>query len=160
MTAGMALGTAGLIVLAQVDGSSGYALLFPGYLLFGIALGLVYAPMSTAAMTAMPREKAGIAAAVLGMNRVLAGAITLAAAGALFQIVLDDDHHAGYAEPSAFASALSAATWLLVGLSAIGTVLTWAFVRSDGDDAVEPEHQVHRHLHLPWLGRLSRPYRR
>jgi EmrB/QacA subfamily drug resistance transporter len=39
MTVGMALGTAGLVVLAQVDASSGYGLLFPGYLLFGIALG-------------------------------------------------------------------------------------------------------------------------
>ena len=60
MTLGMALGTVGLIVLAQVDTSSGYALLFPGYLLFGAALGCVYAPMSTAAMTAMPNAKAGI----------------------------------------------------------------------------------------------------
>ena len=160
MTVGMALGTAGLIILAQVKASSGYGLLFPGYLLFGLALGLVYAPMSTAAMTAMPQEKAGIAAAVLGMNRVLAGAITLAAAGAIFQVVLDDDHHAGFAEPAAFASALSASTWLLVGLCAIGTVLTWAFVRSGDEAAVDPEHQVHRHFHLPWLGRLSRPYRR
>jgi EmrB/QacA subfamily drug resistance transporter len=62
MTVGMALGAAGLVVLAQVDSSSGYGLLFPGYLLFGLALGLVYAPMSTAAMAAMPPAKAGIAA--------------------------------------------------------------------------------------------------
>jgi hypothetical protein len=44
MTVGMALGTTGLVVLAQVDASSGYRLLLPGYLLFGIALGCVYAP--------------------------------------------------------------------------------------------------------------------
>src|SRR3954451_6292791 len=65
MTIGMALGTAGLVLLAQVDASSGYALLFPAYLLFGLALGFVYAPMSTAAMTALPAQKAGIAAGVL-----------------------------------------------------------------------------------------------
>jgi EmrB/QacA subfamily drug resistance transporter len=153
MTAGMALGTTGLIVLAQVDESSGYGLLFPGYLLFGIALGFVYAPMSTAAMAAMPLEKAGIAAGVLAMNRVLAGAVTLAAAGAVFQVVLDDDRHAGEVEPEAFTSALSGATWLLVGLCAIGTVLTWAFVRASGETRVEPEHQTHRHFHLPWIGR-------
>jgi EmrB/QacA subfamily drug resistance transporter len=153
MTAGMALGTAGLVVLAQVDASSGYGLLFPGYLLFGIALGLVYAPMSTAAMTAMPRAKAGIAAGVLAMNRVLAGAITLAAAGAVFQVVLDDDLHAGRAEPSAFASAMSASTWLLAGLCALGTVLTWGFVRASADTAVAPEHEAHRHFHLPWIAR-------
>jgi EmrB/QacA subfamily drug resistance transporter len=151
MTAGMALGTAGLVVLAQVDAASGYGLLFPGYLLFGIALGCVYAPMSTAAMTAMPQEKAGIAAGVLAMNRILAGAITLAAVGAVFQAVLDDDLHAGQVEPEAFASALSGATWLLVGLCAVGTVLTWAFVRAGEAVAVAPEHEAHRHFHMPWV---------
>jgi len=155
MTIGMALGTAGLVVLAQVDASSGYGLLFPGYLLFGISLGCVYAPMSTAAMAAMPQAKAGIAAGVLAMNRVMAGAITLAAAGAVFQAALDDDLHAGRAEPAAFASALSDSTWLLVGLCAVGTVLTWAFVRASDDTAVAPEHQAHRHFHLPWVGRLT-----
>ncbi len=156
MTAGMSLGTAGLVVLAQVDGSSGYGLLFGGYLLFGIALGCVYAPMSAAAMAAMPQSKAGIAAGVLAMNRVLAGAISLAAAGAVFQAVLDDDRRAGQAEPGAFASALSGSMWLLVGLCAVGTVLTWAFVRATDESTVAPEHQPHRHFHLPWIGRLGR----
>jgi EmrB/QacA subfamily drug resistance transporter len=155
MTLGMALGTAGLVVLAQVDASSGYGLLFPGYLLFGIALGCVYAPMSTAAMTAMPNAKAGIAAGVLAMNRVLAGAITLAAAGAVFQGVLDDELHASKADSVAFASALSDSMWLLASLCAVGTVLTWAFVRTSHDTAVAPEHQAHRHFHLPWVARPS-----
>jgi len=154
MTFGMALGTAGLVVLAQVDVSSEYGLLFPGYLLFGISLGCVYAPMSTAAMTAMPKAKAGIAAGVLAMNRVLAGALTLAAAGAVFQATLDDDLHAGEVEPAAFTSALSGAMWLLAGVCAVGTVLTWAFVRAS-DAAVAPEQQAHRHFHLPWVARLG-----
>jgi MFS family permease len=156
MTVGMALGTAGLIVLTQVDASTGYGLLFPGYLLFGIALGCVYAPMSAAAMTAMPGAKAGIAAGVLAMNRVLAGAITLASAGAVFQAVLDDDLHAGRADPKAFASALSSATWLLVSLCAIGTVLTWTFVRASEETVVAAEHQARHHFHLPWVVPSSR----
>ena len=152
MTVGMALGTAGLVVLAQVDASSGYGLLFPGYLLFGISLGCVYAPMSTAAMAAMPQAKAGIAAGVLAMNRVMAGAITLAAAGSIFQATLDDDLHAGSAEPTAFSAALSDATWALVGLCAVGTVLTWAFVRESGAARVAPERDASHHFHLPWAG--------
>jgi EmrB/QacA subfamily drug resistance transporter len=157
MTVGMALGTAGLVVLAQVDTSTGYGLLFAGYLLFGIALGCVYAPMSTAAMAAMPQAKAGIAAGVLAMNRVLAGAITLAAAGAVFQAALDDDLRAGQAEPAAFASGLSYSMWLLAGLCAAGTVLTWAFVRASDAAPVAPEHQAHHHFHLPWVGAQRAP---
>ena len=50
----MICGTAGLGFLTQISNGSGYGLVLPGYLLFGVALGLVYAPMSTAAMVAMP----------------------------------------------------------------------------------------------------------
>jgi hypothetical protein len=85
----------------------------------------------------------------------LAGAITLAATGAVFQVVLDDDLHAARVEAAAFTSALSAAMWVLVGLCAIGTILTWVFVRASPATAVAHEHQVHRHLHLPWVPRLD-----
>ena len=54
MTVGMLAGVAGLVFLTQITDTSGYGRLLPGYLLFGVALGLVYAPMSSAAMAAMP----------------------------------------------------------------------------------------------------------
>ena len=121
MTAGMLCGLAGLVILTQISDDSGYGLVLPGFLLFGVALGLVYAPMSSAAMAAMPPEKTGIASGVLAMDRVLAGAIGLALTGAVFQSVLD--HHS-------FPVALGRSNWVLVGMLAVGTVLTWLFVRS------------------------------
>jgi EmrB/QacA subfamily drug resistance transporter len=150
MTFGMALGTAGLVILALVKPTSDYSLLFPAYLLFGLALGFVYAPMSTAAMTALPTAKAGIAAGVLAMNRVLSGALTLAVAGAVFQHVFVDDQHADEPFDTAFTSGLSAAMWVLVGLCAIGTVLTWAFVRDTSAAAAGADELQHRqhHFHL------------
>jgi len=69
MTVGMVLGVLGLTALTQTGPHSSYALLLAGYLPFGIALGLVYAPMSTAAMAVMPAEKVGIASGVLAMDR-------------------------------------------------------------------------------------------
>ncbi len=147
MTVGMALGTVGLLILAMVKPTSTYALLFPGYLLFGIALGLVYAPMSAAAMTALPSRKAGIAAGVLAMNRVLSGAVTLAVAGAVFQHVLVDDERAGKPADTAFTAGLSTAMWVLVGLCAVGTVLTWAFVRDSPPEGAIPSEDLHHHQH-------------
>jgi EmrB/QacA subfamily drug resistance transporter len=88
MTLGMVLGVLGLAVLALMGSDPSYGRLLVGYLLFGLALGVVYASMSTAAMQAMPREKAGIASGVLAMSRVLAGALALAAVGAVFQSLL------------------------------------------------------------------------
>jgi EmrB/QacA subfamily drug resistance transporter len=151
MTVGMACGLAGVVILTQITKTSGYLLVLPGFLLFGIALGLVYAPMSTAAMAAMPREKSGIASGVLAMNRVLAGAVALAVTGAVFQDLLP---------AHGFAVALARSNWVLVGLIAVCTVLTWLFVRSaptKPDDArlpasVDPEtlrhHQHHCRFHL------------
>jgi EmrB/QacA subfamily drug resistance transporter len=154
MTVGMACGAVGLALLTRIDASSSYGSLMPGYLLFGISLGLVYAPMSTAAMLAMPRAKAGIAAGVLAMVRVTAGAVSLAVVAAIFQSIQADRLDAHPRDPSAaFASALGDSTWVLVGLVAVGAVLTWALVRRTGGDEPEPEeHSEHalerRRLHL------------
>jgi EmrB/QacA subfamily drug resistance transporter len=137
MTVGMAFGVLGLLVLTQVGAGSPYALLLAGYLPFGVALGLVYAPMSTAAMAAMPAEKVGIASGVLAMDRVMAGTVALAATGALSHALLEGG--------SSFAAAIAGSTWILVALGVVGTWLTWAFVR----DVEPPRHDPqHRHSHL------------
>jgi MFS family permease len=142
MTAGMLCGTAGLLVLTQVGSGTGYGLILVGYLLFGIALGLVYAPMSTAAMAAMPGEKVGIASGVLAMDRVLAGAVALAATGAVFHALLGDGH--------SFAASVADSTWVPVVLCAVGTALTWGFVRdSRGPSPGELRHHMHhRRFHF------------
>lgn len=142
MSAGMLCGTLGLLVLTRIDADSPYGLLLAGYLLFGVALGLVYAPMSTAAMAAMPGEKVGIASGVLAMDRVLAGAVALAATGAAFHALLGDGH--------SFAAAIAGSTWVAVVLCAIGTALTWAYVRDPGRPVEgHPQHRMHhKRFHL------------
>lgn len=146
MTTGMVCGVVGLLVLTQVQTGTSYAFVLAGYLLFGIALGLVYAPMSAAAMAAMPAEKVGIASGVLGMDRVMAGTVALAATGAVFHALLDGH--------TSFASALGGSTWVLVALCAVGAVLTWSFVRDPAQRGPDPSvagepppHRLHLHRH-------------
>jgi EmrB/QacA subfamily drug resistance transporter len=152
MTAGMAFGVAGLLLLTRVGAESPFSLILGAYLLFGLALGLVYAPMSTAAMAAMPGEKVGIASGVLAMDRVLSGAVSLAATGAIF--------HALQGDGRSFAAAVAGSTWFPAGLCAAGAGLTWTFVRdpvrpgSDPAVAGDPppeelqHHRHHRRFHL------------
>ena len=159
ITAGMLAGTAGVVVLTQVGTDTGYGLLLVGYLLFGVSLGLVYATMSTAAMEAMPADKAGIASGVLGMNRLLAGALLLALSGALVQHLgkerLADQgaaHAGGVSDTAAaFTYALSRALWLVVAVMAAGTLLTALLVRGTRPAQAPPpelrEHHVRR-VHL------------
>jgi len=130
MTFGMALGLVGLIVLTQIDSTTSYGVLLVGYLLFGLAMGLVYAPMSTAAMAAMPGDKVGIASGVLSMDRCVAGAVALAGMGAIFHALLGSGH--------GFAGSLAGSTWLLVGMLAVGTILTWSFVRGPAEGVSNP----------------------
>ncbi|MBS1864111.1 MAG: MFS transporter [Actinobacteria bacterium] len=152
MTFGMAVGTAGMLFLTQVGATTSYGFILVGYVLFGIALGLVYAPMSTAAMAAMPGDKVGIASGVLSMVRVLAGAVALAGTGAIFHALLGAGH--------SFAGSLAGATWLPVGLLGVGAVLTWGFVRGPEEEGPDPavagepapvelqHHAHHRRFHL------------
>jgi MFS family permease len=140
MTAGMLCGVAGLVLQARVDADSDYASLLPGFLLFGVSLALVYAPMSTAAMAAMPRDKAGIASGVLAMNRCLAGALLLAISGALFQGSLPDaTEAAASAGPRAFTDALSDALLAPIAVVALGALITWLLVRDPRLEAARAE---------------------
>jgi EmrB/QacA subfamily drug resistance transporter len=136
MTAGMLSATVGVLLMTRVDAGSGYLTVLPGFLLFGIALGLVYTPMSSAAMAAMPRAKAGIAAGVLAMNRLLAGSLLLAATGALYAAFGHDRDDATAAVRTTYA--LSHALWATVALLAVGTILTWWLVEGRPRPAAEP----------------------
>jgi EmrB/QacA subfamily drug resistance transporter len=132
MTIGMVCGAVGVALMARLDDSSGYLTLLPGFLLFGIALGFVYSPMSIAAMEAMPRAKAGIAAGVLAMNRVLAGAVLLAATGAIFAALMDS-HNVTYS--------LAHALWATIALLIVGAGLTfWLVANPPREPGAVPEH--------------------
>jgi EmrB/QacA subfamily drug resistance transporter len=154
MTVGMLCGLVGILLQSRVDASSGYGTLLPGFLLFGISLALVYAPMSTAAMAAMPRAKAGIASGVLAMDRVLAGALLLAVSGAVFQATLPSGTTSiASAGARAFTDALSSTLLVAAGVLALGTLLTWILVRPPSAPEPVPDsdlrhHQHHRRFHL------------
>jgi MFS family permease len=144
MSAGMACATAGVLVFTRLDSTSNYYDVAPGLILFGLALGLVYAPMSAAAMAALPAEKAGIASGVLGMVRCLAGALLLATGGAVFQHVELEQRRSGESFEGAFALGIADTAWVLAAVLVAGTILTWLLVRSAGE-ARAPHH---RRFHL------------
>jgi EmrB/QacA subfamily drug resistance transporter len=144
MTFGMGCATVGVLVLTRAEGGIEYVRMLPGLLLFGVAMGFVFATMSAAAMAALPPEKAGVASGVLAMNRTLAGAILLAAGGAIFQHIELEHRRDGSSFDVAYADGLAGAAWLLAGVLALGTLLTWLCVRS-APGAREPHH---RRFHL------------
>jgi DHA2 family methylenomycin A resistance protein-like MFS transporter len=133
----LAFATLSMAGMIAATGSGGYAALFAPYLGFGVALALLYAPVSSAAMAAMPRDKAGIAAGVMGMLRLLAGALLLAVSGAVFQATDGSDG----IPAGAFQAALVAPLLLL----AAATLLSWKMLPAEHRH--EPEVGHHR-LHF------------
>ncbi len=87
VTLGMLIVAAAILVQSRITVHTGYLLLLPGFMLMGIGMGLVMSPMSTAAMNAVDRTKAGVASGVLSMSRMVGGTVGLAVMGALITTI-------------------------------------------------------------------------
>jgi EmrB/QacA subfamily drug resistance transporter len=83
MTVGLTVVASALFIQSRLTVHSGYALLLPGFVLMGLGMGLTMSPMSTAAMNAVDRTKAGVASGVLSMSRMVGGTFGVAVTGAL-----------------------------------------------------------------------------
>jgi EmrB/QacA subfamily drug resistance transporter len=83
MTLGLLLVGAALLVQTGLTVHSGETLLFIGFVLMGLGMGLVMSPMSTAAMNAVDRTKAGAASGMLAMSRMVGATLGVAVMGAV-----------------------------------------------------------------------------
>src|SRR5947209_3473131 len=87
MTAGLVLVAGALLLQSRLTVHTGYGLLLPGFVMMGAGMGLVMSPMSTAAMNAVDRTKAGVASGTLSMSRMVGGTFGVAIMGALVSAV-------------------------------------------------------------------------
>lgn len=87
MVAGLLAAGGSLFWQSQLDVDSGFGFLLPSFVLMGIGMGLVMSPMSTAAMNAVDKAKAGVASGVLSMSRMVGGTFGVAVLGALVAAV-------------------------------------------------------------------------
>ncbi len=113
MVVGLLTVALSLFIESRVTIHTGYGLLLPGFILMGIGMGLTMSPMSTAAMNAVDRTKAGVASGVLSMSRMVGGTFGVAVTGALLTAIgtskIDQGlPHLPAAARSALANALGA----------------------------------------------------
>ncbi|WP_407286514.1 MFS transporter [Streptomyces sp. BP-8] len=112
LLAGAAMGASG-VLFAAFDAQSSAALMFTGYVLFGIGFGLVNAPITNTAVSGMPRAQAGVAAAVASTSRQVGQSLGVAVIGA----VLASGAHAA-ATADEFLAAGRPAWWIITGCGA------------------------------------------
>jgi MFS family permease len=82
---GLTLVAASLLTFSRIAVDSSYLDLLPGFMLLGIGIAMTMSPMTSAAMNAVPVQKAGIASGVLSMFRMVGGSLGVAVTGAIFQ---------------------------------------------------------------------------
>jgi EmrB/QacA subfamily drug resistance transporter len=82
---GLVLVAASLFTFSRIAVDSTYLDLLPGFMLLGIGIAMTMSPMTSAAMNAVPVQKAGIASGVLSMFRMVGGSLGVAVTGAIFQ---------------------------------------------------------------------------
>ncbi len=87
MTLGLVTVAVSLFLQSRITVHTGYLTLLPGFILMGAGMGLVMSPMSTAAMNAVDRRKAGVASGVLSMSRMVGGTFGVAVMGALITTI-------------------------------------------------------------------------
>jgi len=82
---GLVIVAASLFSFSRIAVDSTYLDLLPGFMLLGIGIAMTMSPMTSAAMNAVPVQKAGIASGVLSMFRMVGGSLGIAITGAIFQ---------------------------------------------------------------------------
>lgn len=74
----------GLMALTTVTGTAYFVLVFIGYSLFGMGLGMYATPSTDTAISSVPNEKAGVASGIYKMASSLGGSLGVAISAAVY----------------------------------------------------------------------------
>lgn len=107
----------GCFMLLDVGPETPFAWLVAAYVVFGVGFGFVNAPITNAAVSGMPREQAGVAAALATTSRQFGQAIGVAIVGAIVASGAAGSSAAG------LSSAAQPAWWTLVAFGGVVLVL-------------------------------------
>ena len=89
---GVVLLTASLVLFSIQDESSTFWTLLPALVVGGLGMGLAMAPTTSAAMHAVPVDKAGVGSAVINSMRQVGGSVGIALTGAIVATQFDQNH--------------------------------------------------------------------
>ena len=129
---GLALNAVALWLMSRVSVDSDWTVLLPGFIVAGIGIGLVNAPLASTAVSTVRQERAGMASGINNTFRQIGIATGIAALGAIFASKVDPRAfapHPGVAARASFVAGLH--DILIVGavVAACGAVLAAALVR-------------------------------
>jgi EmrB/QacA subfamily drug resistance transporter len=166
MTGGLIAVSASMFWMTGITTHSSYGFLVVSFVLQGLGIGFVMSPMSTAAMNAVDRTKAGVASGILSMTRMVGSTFGVAALGAIIATVGRNElatrlpqvspaqrghlvdllgsgattthlpAHVQGALNETYVSALSSGLYAVGALALVGALLAWTLVRRSAAEPV------------------------
>ncbi len=124
-TAGLAIISAGVLLVSLVGTGASLPVLMAFLGLTGLGSGLFTAPNNSAIMGAAPRDRQGIAAGLLAAARNVGMVSGIAAAGSLFAFLRGSLQQGGLAPNAAFLKAFQQTILAAAGLAAFGAVVSF-----------------------------------
>jgi EmrB/QacA subfamily drug resistance transporter len=126
---GLALNAVGLYLFSRLGAGAAFASLMPGFLLFGAGSGLMNVPLTNVVLGSMPRERSGIASALLNNSREVAGLLGVTVIGAVLRSRQGVALRHGTAPLPAFLDGYHAGLAVTIALVAVGVVVAYLMLR-------------------------------
>ena len=139
---GLALNAVAMWSMSRLTTSSHWTVLLPGFLIGGVGIGLVQAPLASTAVSTVRVERAGMASGINNTFRQLGVATGIAALGAIFASKVGSAGLSGHATAASRGEFISGFhDILLIGavVAACGAVLATALVRPQDFVASGPQ---------------------
>ena len=130
MTGGMTLVGLSLLIFAQLQTDSSYLLLLPGMILGGVGMALTMTPMTAAALSSVPVDKAGVGSGMLNTFRQVGGALGIAVMGAILASGSNAALADGATKADAFMNGLHHALYVAALIAFAAAVIAAVTVRS------------------------------
>ena len=123
---GLALNALAMFLMSRATATSHWTVLLPGFLIGGVGIGFVNAPLATVAIGTVRVERAGMASGINNTFRQIGLAMGIAALGAIFEAKAGSQQAAS---PQDFVHGLHTIMLVGTGVAAVGAVLALALVR-------------------------------
>jgi EmrB/QacA subfamily drug resistance transporter len=136
---GMAMDGVGLYLFSRLGAGATFASLMPGFVLFGAGSGLMNVPLVNAALAAVPRDRSGIASALLNNSREVAGLLGVTVIGAVLWSRRGVALRHAVAPAQAFIDGYHAGLAVAIALVAAGAIVGYLALRHAPRPVAGPE---------------------
>jgi EmrB/QacA subfamily drug resistance transporter len=130
MATGMSLTGVSLLLYAQLDSGSNFWNLLPAMLSGGVGMAMSMSPMTAAALSAVPVDKAGVGSGILNTFRQVGGALGIAIMGAILADRSATALAGGATRQEAFMAGFTRSLYVAAAIAFAAALIAAALVRT------------------------------